>query len=53
MDVQNISGNDIVSNRISTSTGISNENLKTREEPVKDEIRIPEENKGKRIDIYA
>ena len=53
MEVQNISGSDMISNRISAGTEISNENLKPAEEPVKERTRIPEENKGKQIDTYA
>lgn len=53
MDVQNISGTDMVSSRIFPNAEISNENLKPKEEPEKEEARIPEENKGKRIDTYA
>ncbi len=53
MDVQNISGTDIVSNKISANTEISNENLKTREEPSPEEGKVVEENKGNNIDTYA
>ncbi len=53
MEVQNISGADMVSNRISVRTEISNENLKPAEEPVREQVRAPEENKGKLVDTYA
>ena len=53
MDVQNISGTDIISNKISVNTEISNENVKTDEEPVNEESKSVEENKGNSIDTYA
>lgn len=53
MDVQNITGTDIVSNEISASTRISNENLKTEEDPPVEQTRSVDENKGKQVDTYA
>ena len=52
MDVQNISGTDIVSNKISANTDISNENLR-EEERVPEESRVVEEEKGQNFDAYA
>ncbi len=53
MDVQNISGTDIVSNKLSVNTEISNESSEVDEEPRSEENNNPEPNKGANIDTYA
>ncbi len=56
MDVQNISGSDIVSNKLSVNTDISNESQKPEEEaqaPQNPNNNNVEKNKGAHIDTFA
>ena len=53
MEIQNISGADIISQKLSVNTEISNENIRS-ENQVESENQInPEEGKGTLIDITA
>ncbi|MBN2038837.1 MAG: hypothetical protein JW864_02280 [Spirochaetes bacterium] len=53
MEVQNISGADVVSQRLSVETNISSENVR-QENTAKSENQITsEENKGTLIDVKA
>lgn len=53
MDVQNISGTDIITSELSENTRISNETTNTENTTGTETEKIPEENKGNNIDTTA
>ncbi|MBN2400938.1 MAG: hypothetical protein JXN64_00920 [Spirochaetes bacterium] len=53
MDVQNISGSDIVSQGLNVNSRILNENVNTEKQEPQENIVNPEKEKGNFIDIRA
>lgn len=53
MEIQNISGADIITQRLSVNSSISNENVRPESNTESENNIKPEEQKGKLIDIRA
>jgi hypothetical protein len=53
MDIQNISGSDIISGGLNVNPGVSAENVKIEKSEPQENITNPEKEKGNFIDIRA
>jgi hypothetical protein len=53
MEIQNISGADIISGGFNTNSKVSSENAKVEKHEVREETVSPEKEKGNNIDIKA
>ena len=53
MEIQNISGTDLISSGLSINSQVSNENVKTEGNEINQDINNPEEKKGTIIDTKA